>query len=52
MGFSAVEWIDEVWKLMGGKKGGKDESAQGTCDNVAKIPDALKGAIGFIESKL
>ncbi|KAF9973394.1 Alanine--tRNA ligase [Actinomortierella ambigua] len=48
----AGEWADEVVKAVGGKKGGKDDAAQGSGDRPEKIDEALKIAREFAQLKL
>ena len=48
----ATEWVDEVVKVIGGRKGGKDDAAQGAGENVEKVQEALEKAQTFAQSKL
>ncbi|KAK3805521.1 MAG: alanyl-tRNA synthetase [Benniella sp.] len=48
----ATEWADEVVKVIGGRKGGKDDAAQGAGENVEKVQEALEKAQTFALSKL
>ncbi|KAG0000538.1 Alanine--tRNA ligase, partial [Modicella reniformis] len=51
-GLKATEWADAVVKVIGGRNGGKDDSAQGAGDHVDKVPEALSEARKYAESKL
>lgn len=51
-GLSATEWADVVCSKVGGKKGGRDETAQGSGDNPAEADAALDAAIAFAKLKL
>ncbi|KAI9297516.1 mitochondrial and cytoplasmic alanine-tRNA ligase Ala1 [Neoconidiobolus thromboides FSU 785] len=46
-GLKAVEWAGVVSELVGGKKGGKDESAQGAGTNPDKVPAAVLKATEY-----
>lgn len=48
----ATEWADVVVKVIGGRKGGKDDSAQGAGEHVEKVQEALDLAKQFAELKL
>lgn len=51
-GIRADEWMKEVAPLLGGKGGGKKESAQGGGTQPEKIPEALKVARQWLEKKV
>ncbi len=51
-GFSAMEWATVVSSKVDGKKGGKDESAQGQGTNIEKVDEAVEAAILFAKLKL
>ncbi|KAJ2130752.1 Alanine--tRNA ligase, partial [Coemansia sp. RSA 921] len=51
-GLKACEWADAVSQVVGGKKGGKDESAQGSGTEVAKIDEAIQAAKEFVKARL
>ncbi|CAG8566504.1 3994_t:CDS:10 [Ambispora leptoticha] len=51
-GLKAGDWAKAVSEKIGGKSGGKDESAQGSGINVEKIDEALKVAEQFAQLKL
>ncbi|KAJ2829423.1 Alanine--tRNA ligase, partial [Coemansia erecta] len=51
-GLKASEWADAVSQIVGGKKGGKDESAQGSGTEVAKIDEAIQAAKDFVKARL
>ncbi|KAI8647202.1 alanyl-tRNA synthetase [Parasitella parasitica] len=51
-GFKASEWADVVCEKVGGKKGGKDDAAQGSGDKIAGLPDALSAAEDFAKLKI
>ncbi|KAG0221416.1 Alanine--tRNA ligase [Mortierella sp. GBA43] len=51
-GLKATEWADVVVKVIGGRKGGKDDAAQGAGEHVDKVQEALDEAIKFAQSKL
>ncbi|KAJ2121232.1 Alanine--tRNA ligase [Coemansia sp. RSA 720] len=51
-GLKACEWADAVSQVVGGKKGGKDESAQGSGTEVAKIDEAIQAAKDFVKTRL
>jgi len=40
-GFTAKEWASKIGEVIGGKAGGKDESAQGVGANVDKVAEAV-----------
>ncbi|KAJ2410468.1 Alanine--tRNA ligase [Coemansia sp. RSA 2530] len=46
-GLKASDWAAAVSAVVGGKKGGNDESAQGSGSEVAKIDDAIVAATEF-----
>ncbi|KAI8873432.1 alanyl-tRNA synthetase [Ramicandelaber brevisporus] len=50
-GFKASEWTGAVADILGGKKGGKDESAMGSGEKVEAVADAIKAAVAFVEAK-
>lgn len=51
-GIRADEWMKEIAPLLGGKGGGKGESAQGGGNQPEKIPEALKVARQWLEKKV
>ncbi|KAG1471010.1 hypothetical protein G6F56_002366 [Rhizopus delemar] len=51
-GLKASEWAQVVCEKIGGKKGGKDDAAQGSGDNVNGLPEALKVAEEFAQLKI
>ncbi|KAF9189393.1 Alanine--tRNA ligase [Haplosporangium sp. Z 767] len=51
-GLKATEWADVVVKVIGGRKGGKDDSAQGAGEHADKVQEALDVAKQFAEMKL
>ncbi|XP_015118346.1 alanine--tRNA ligase, cytoplasmic [Diachasma alloeum] len=51
-GLKANEWIQAISPLMGGKGGGKAESAQASGGNVGALEEALKIAREFADMKL
>ncbi|CAO3583770.1 unnamed protein product [Absidia cylindrospora] len=51
-GLKASEWAGVVADKVGGKKGGKDDSAQGSGDNVAGLDEAVKMADEFAKLKI
>ncbi|KAI8089731.1 alanyl-tRNA synthetase [Halteromyces radiatus] len=51
-GLKASDWAGVVAEKVGGKKGGKDESAQGSGDNIAGLDDAIKVAEEFAKMKI
>ncbi|KAI8332267.1 alanyl-tRNA synthetase [Chlamydoabsidia padenii] len=51
-GFKASDWAGVVADKVGGKKGGKDDSAQGSGDNIAGLDDAVKMAQEFAKLKI
>ncbi|CEG71324.1 Putative Alanyl-tRNA synthetase [Rhizopus microsporus] len=51
-GLKASEWANVVCEKIGGKKGGKDDAAQGSGDNIDGLPDALKAAEEFAKLKI
>ncbi|KAI8078258.1 alanyl-tRNA synthetase [Gilbertella persicaria] len=51
-GLKASEWATVVCEKIGGKKGGKDDAAQGSGDKIDGLPDALKAAEEFAKLKI
>ncbi|GLG96010.1 Alanyl-tRNA synthetase [Gryllus bimaculatus] len=51
-GLKANEWVGAVTGLMGGKGGGKAESAQASGSNIQNLAQALKTALDFARGKL
>jgi len=51
-GLKANEWVGKVAEIIGGKGGGKAESAQGSGNKVNAIDEAVKVAIEFAKLKL
>lgn len=51
-GFKASEWASVVSEKVGGKKGGKDDAAQGSGDKLEGLSDALKAAEEFAKLKI
>ncbi|CAH1779871.1 unnamed protein product [Owenia fusiformis] len=51
-GLKANEWVNQVSKLMNGKGGGKDVSAQATGTNTSCLNDAIKIVTDFAKLKL
>ncbi|KAI7867818.1 alanyl-tRNA synthetase [Spinellus fusiger] len=51
-GFKASEWADVVSKKVGGKKGGKEDAAQGSGDKVEALNEALEAAEEFAKLKI
>ncbi|RKP26288.1 alanyl-tRNA synthetase, cytoplasmic [Syncephalis pseudoplumigaleata] len=51
-GLKASEWAQAVSEKVGGKKGGKDETAQGSGDRVEAVDEALALAEAFATLKL
>ncbi|KAG1150117.1 hypothetical protein G6F37_000606 [Rhizopus arrhizus] len=51
-GLKASEWANVVCEKIGGKKGGKDDAAQGSGDKIDGLPDALKAAEEFAKLKI
>ncbi|MFN0134189.1 MAG: alanine--tRNA ligase [Phycisphaerales bacterium] len=51
-GLNAGEWVREAATVLGGKGGGRPDSAQGGGTNVAKIKDAIAAARQFAMRKL
>ena len=49
---SAGEWVKGPLAALGGKGGGKPTNAQGQGPNIDQIPEALKAAEAFAQSKL
>jgi len=46
-GFKALDWVNKVCEVAGGRGGGKDQQAQANCESVSKIDDALEAARQF-----
>ncbi|CAH2243143.1 jg14436 [Pararge aegeria aegeria] len=51
-GLSASKWVESVVPIMGGKGGGKAESAQASGTNPKGLYEAIKVARNYAESKL
>lgn len=51
-GLKANEWVQEVAKKLGGKGGGKPDSAQASGSNIAPVDEILDLAMKFAETKL
>ncbi|OBZ91910.1 Alanine--tRNA ligase [Choanephora cucurbitarum] len=51
-GLKASEWAAVVCEKIGGKKGGKDDAAQGSGDKIEGLSDALKAAEEFAKLKI
>lgn len=51
-GLKASDWAGLVAEKVGGKKGGKDEAAQGSGDKIDGLNDALKAAEEFAKLKI
>lgn len=51
-GLFASEWVQSVVNIMGGKGGGKAESAQASGNNPQNLKEAMKVAREFAQSKL
>lgn len=51
-GLKADEWVKSVSELIGGKCGGKDQSAQGSGSNVGCVKKAVETATNFAQQKL
>lgn len=51
-GLKASDWAEVVADKIGGKKGGKDDSAQGLGDTIAGLDQAIKVAQEFAKSKI
>ncbi|KAI9499253.1 alanyl-tRNA synthetase [Zychaea mexicana] len=51
-GFKASDWADVVAQNVGGKKGGKDEAAQGSGDKLSGLDAAAKAAEEFAKLKI
>ncbi|KAJ2718309.1 Alanine--tRNA ligase [Coemansia sp. Benny D115] len=51
-GLKANEWAECVSQIVGGKKGGKEESAQGSGTEVARIGEAINAAEEFANARL
>ncbi|KAI9500524.1 alanyl-tRNA synthetase [Coemansia spiralis] len=51
-GLKANEWAEAVSKVVGGKKGGKEDAAQGSGTEVNKVGEAIAVAEEFIKTHL
>ncbi|KAJ2237439.1 Alanine--tRNA ligase [Coemansia sp. RSA 1722] len=51
-GLKANEWARCVSEIVGGKNGGKEESAQGSGVDVSKVDEAIKAAEEFVKTHL
>ncbi len=51
-GLKADEWAGVVCEKVGGKKGGKDQQAQGMGESVDKVDEAISVARDFAKLKL
>ncbi|KAI9281860.1 alanyl-tRNA synthetase [Sporodiniella umbellata] len=51
-GLKASAWAQVVCENIGGKKGGKDDAAQGSGDKIEGLAEALKAAEAFAQSKI
>ncbi|KAJ2472177.1 Alanine--tRNA ligase [Coemansia sp. RSA 2322] len=51
-GLSASDWAAVVSAVVGGKKGGNAETAQGSGTEVAKIDDAIAAAVEYAQAHL
>ncbi|KAI8394179.1 alanyl-tRNA synthetase [Radiomyces spectabilis] len=51
-GLKASEWAGVVSEKVGGKKGGKDDAAQGSGDKISELPEAMKVAEEFAKMKI
>ncbi|KAJ1655886.1 Alanine--tRNA ligase [Dispira simplex] len=51
-GLQAIEWAKAAQALLGGKCGGKDESAQGSGTETGKLEEVANATISFAQSKL
>ncbi|KAJ2565383.1 Alanine--tRNA ligase, partial [Coemansia sp. RSA 1836] len=51
-GLKASDWAASVSAVVGGKKGGNDETAQGSGSEVAKIDDAIVAAMEYATANL
>ncbi|KAJ1665128.1 Alanine--tRNA ligase [Coemansia sp. RSA 1646] len=51
-GLKANEWADVVAAIVGGKNGGKEESARGSGTEVDRVDEAVAAAENFIKSHL
>ncbi|KAL0073285.1 alanyl-tRNA synthetase [Phycomyces blakesleeanus] len=51
-GLKASDWAGVVSEKVGGKKGGKEDSAQGSGDKIDGMADALKAAEEFAKLKI
>ena len=51
-GLKANEWVQQVQKLMNGKGGGKDMSAQATGTNTGCLSEAMTIVTTYAEKKL
>ncbi|KAF7967705.1 hypothetical protein HWV62_21634 [Athelia sp. TMB] len=48
----ARTWAAKVAEVLGGKAGGKDDSAQGVGTNISKVDEALKVATDYYETNI
>jgi len=51
-GLKANEWVQHVCQVLGGKGGGKPESAQASGPNYERVDEVLELAKAFAKSKL
>ncbi|KAJ1919934.1 Alanine--tRNA ligase [Tieghemiomyces parasiticus] len=51
-GLKAIEWANVVKEIVGGKCGGKDESAQGSGETIDKMDEVCEAATRFAQLKL
>lgn len=51
-GFKAVDWAGSISEILGGRMGGKDDSAQGSGDKVGQVDAAMEVANAFARLKL
>lgn len=49
-GLDARTWAAKVAEVLGGKAGGKDDSAQGVGTNVTKVDEAMKVATDYYDA--
>ena len=47
-GVDARKWAQVITDILGGKAGGKEESAQGVGSNVARVDEAVNAAKEFL----
>ncbi|KAG5518939.1 hypothetical protein PMAC_002470 [Pneumocystis sp. 'macacae'] len=52
MKVNSQEWANTVSTILGGKSGGKIDTAQGVGTNIEKINEAITAAIAYIEERL